>query len=207
MNPVKTLSKFAQEQKWLLFHRKSSGKDCDGRQVVDCLYQAAFDRFADTGGLAHYVHLLQSEVSLEVLAENLMGSAKFQAPPRVQPGGGSQIRHRDVSKRSRTRAGFQEPELLFGKGGQGATRANVLAAFAGSSEALDRHRRNLGVCLCQAAFGHRRRNGIRPSPLRTPIRVPVEVVAEHLVRSAEFQARHGRSGSVDPEIYLGFVSR
>jgi hypothetical protein len=45
------MSKFVQEQKWRLFHRKSSGKDCDGRQLVNCLYQAAFGRFADTGGL------------------------------------------------------------------------------------------------------------------------------------------------------------
>jgi hypothetical protein len=73
MNPVKVLSKFVQGQKWLLFHRKSSRKYCDGRQLVNCLYQAPFGRFADTGGLAHYVHQLQSGVSLEVLAEDLEG--------------------------------------------------------------------------------------------------------------------------------------
>jgi O-antigen biosynthesis protein len=200
MNPVKALSKFVQEQKWLLFHRKSSRKDCEGRQLVNCLYQAGFGRFADTGGLAHYVHQLQSGVSLEVLAEDLVKSAEFQA----RHGSSLVVDRRFVTAMYRSGLG-REPDSgelasWLAEGEKGVTRAKVLAAFAGSTEARDRHRRQLGRCLCQAAFG-RTVDEAELARLLPQLQsgVPMEVLAENLVRLAEFQARHGRGGSVDQE--------
>jgi GT2 family glycosyltransferase len=207
MNPVKALSKFVQEQKWLLFHRKSSGKDCDGRQLVNCLYQAGFGRFADTGGLAHYVHQLQSGVSLEVLAEDLVKSAEFQA----RHGSSLVVDRRFVTAMYRSGLG-REPDSgglasWLAEGKKGVTRAKVLAAFAGSTEALDRHRQQLGRCLCQAAFGRT----VDEAELARLLRqlqsgVPVELVAQDLVRSAEFQERHGSRETVDPE-YISALYR
>jgi O-antigen biosynthesis protein len=207
MNPVKALSKFVQEQKWLLFHRKSSGKASDGRQLVNCLYQAAFGRFADTGRLAHHVHRLQSGVSLVVVAEDLVGSAEFQArhgSSRVVDRGFVTAIYRSGLGREPDSEGLAS---WLEEAKKGMTRAKVLAAFAGSAEALARHREQLVRCLWQAAFG-RTVDEAELARLLSELQsgVPVEIVAEDLVGSVEFQARHGRGGSVDQE-YISALYR
>ena len=51
-------------------------KDPSG--LVNSLYRAAFGRLAEPEGLANRIHQLQSGVSLEVLAEEFVGSPEFQ---------------------------------------------------------------------------------------------------------------------------------
>jgi hypothetical protein len=46
--------------------------------LVNSLYKAAFGRLAEPEGLANRIHQLQSGVSLEVLAEEFVGSPEFQ---------------------------------------------------------------------------------------------------------------------------------
>ena len=50
----------------------------DPSLLVNALYKASFGRLADPQGLAHHIWQLQSEVSPEDLAEELVASAEFQ---------------------------------------------------------------------------------------------------------------------------------
>ena len=200
MHLVEALLNFVQARNWLPFQGKSSSRECDCRPLVNCLYQAAFGRLADASGLAHYVHRLQSGVSLQVAAEDLLSSAEFQA----LHGSGLAVDRRFITAMYRNGLG-REPDSAglvswLTEGKKGVTRAKILAAFAGSTEALDRHRKLLGRCLCQTAFG-RTVDEAELAHLLPQLQsgVPMEVVAEDVVRSAEFQQRHGRRESVGPE--------
>jgi hypothetical protein len=51
----------------------------DSSLLVNALYKAAFGRLAEPGGLAQRIHQLQSGVSPQVLAEELVRSPEFQA--------------------------------------------------------------------------------------------------------------------------------
>jgi peptidoglycan/xylan/chitin deacetylase (PgdA/CDA1 family)/2-polyprenyl-3-methyl-5-hydroxy-6-metoxy-1,4-benzoquinol methylase len=174
--------------------------------LVSSLYQTAFGRHADEDGLTRCVKQLQSGFSLEALAEGLTASAEF----RIRHGPSQKVDteyltalYRDGLRRE------PDPESLaswLAEGKKGATRAKVLAGFAGSSEALQRV--VASACLSriddpaplvnsvnsvynggfrrladEADLGHRVRQ-LHPG-------VTLEVLAEQIEASAEFQPRHG----------------
>src|SRR5271166_5691733 len=110
-------------------------KDPSG--LVNSLYKAAFGRLAEPEGLANRIHQLQSGVSLEVLAEEFVGSPEFQ----TRHGTSRSVDTKYLTALYRDGLGLK-PDLKYlahwlAEGKKGATRAKVLAAIAGSAEALE----------------------------------------------------------------------
>jgi GT2 family glycosyltransferase len=110
-------------------------KDLSG--LVNSLYKAAFGRLAEPEGLANRIHQLQSGVSLEVLAEEFVGSPEFQ----IRHGTSRSVNTKYLTALYRDGLGLK-PDLKYlahwlAEGKKGATRAKVLAAIAGSAEALE----------------------------------------------------------------------
>jgi glycosyltransferase involved in cell wall biosynthesis len=108
----------------------------DPSLLVNSFYKAAFGRLADPQGLAHRIRQLQSGVSPEDLAEELVACAEFQA----RHGSSQTVDKKYLTALYRAGLGRQpDPEWLanwLAAGEKGATRAKVLAAFAGSDEAM-----------------------------------------------------------------------
>jgi predicted SAM-dependent methyltransferase len=108
----------------------------DHSLLVNSLYNAAFGCLADAGGLAHNVRALQSGKSLEDLAEDLVRSAAF----RARHGSCQTVDIKYTAAVYLLALGRPpEPQGLaywLAEGEKGATRAKVLAAVAGSDEAL-----------------------------------------------------------------------
>jgi glycosyltransferase involved in cell wall biosynthesis len=105
---------------------------------VNSLYKMAFGRLADPKGLEGRIEQLQSGVSLEILAEELVNSAEFEA----RHGSTQSVDVKYVIALFRDGLG-REPDLeslaqWVTKGKKGATRAQVLVALAKSDEALER---------------------------------------------------------------------
>jgi GT2 family glycosyltransferase len=110
-------------------------KDPSG--LVNSLYMAAFGRLAEPEGLANRIHQLQSGVSLEVLAEQFVGSPEFQ----TRHGTSRSVDRKYLTALYRDGLGLK-PDLKYlahwlAEGKKGATRAKVLAGIAGSAEALE----------------------------------------------------------------------
>jgi GT2 family glycosyltransferase len=110
-------------------------KDPSG--LVNSLYKAAFGRLAEPEGLANRIHQLQSGVSLEVLAEEFVGSPEFQ----TRHGTSRSVDTKYLTALYRDGLGLK-PDLKYlaywlAEGKKGATRAKVLASIAGSAEALE----------------------------------------------------------------------
>jgi hypothetical protein len=103
---------------------------------VSSLYYTAFGRNPDEGGLTNCVKQLQSGSSLAVLVEGVVASAEFQ----TRYGSRQKIDAEFLTALYRVgRRRDPDPEGLahwLREGDNGATRAKVLAAFAGSTEAL-----------------------------------------------------------------------
>jgi len=106
----------------------------DPTLLVNSMYKAAFGRHVDPAGLAYWVQQLQSGVSLEALAKGLAASPEFQA----RHGSTQKVDTEFLHALYRDGLGRKpDPEGLahwLSEGENGATRANVLAAFAGSIE-------------------------------------------------------------------------
>jgi len=185
----------------------------DPSRFVHSLYKAAFGRLADPVGLADCIQQLRSGVSLEVLAEHLVGSAEFQ----VRHGTSEKVVTEYLTALYRDGLGREpDPEGLarwLGEGEKGVTRAQVLAALAGSDEALEKagasrsaNSPQLGDpsrfvhSLYKPAFGrHADPAGLAGCIQQLQSGVSLEALAGRLVASAEFQARHGSSQTVDLE--------
>jgi SAM-dependent methyltransferase len=102
------------------------------------LYQAAFGRTADEGWLASHIQQLQAGISLETLAKRIVDSTEFKARNGAAPEVDRQYLtalYRDGLGREPDSEGLAH---WLAKGKEGATRANILAAFAGSDEARKR---------------------------------------------------------------------
>src|SRR5271165_4457709 len=126
-----------------LIYRKFLGRWANQRHVkdqarlVNSLYKAAFGRLAEPEGLANRIQQLQSGVSLEVLAEEFVGSPEFQ----TRHGTSRSVDTKYLTALYRDGLGLK-PDLKYlahwlAEGKKGATRAKVLAAIAGSAEALE----------------------------------------------------------------------
>jgi glycosyltransferase involved in cell wall biosynthesis len=182
----------------------------DPARVVNSLYRAAFGRRAEPEGLANRIQQLQSGVPLEILAEELVCSPEFQARHGTsQTVDAKYLRavYRDGLRRKPDQEGLAQ---WIAAGGKGATRAQVLAAFATSEEALEKAGSAsadpariwdpslLVNSLFKTAFGRdadaaELADGIQDLQLERSL----EDLAERLVASAEFQARHGSSPKID----------
>jgi 2-polyprenyl-3-methyl-5-hydroxy-6-metoxy-1,4-benzoquinol methylase len=176
--------------------------------LVNSLYRTAFGRLADEDGLATYLKQLQSGVSLEALAEELVASPEFA----VRHGLSQKIDGEYLTALYRDGFGRQ-PDLeelvhWLVEGEKGATRAKVLAALADLTNRPYTGDPSLLVkALHKAAFGRLPEpgdlaNGARQ--LRSG--VSPQALAEELVASAEFQSRHGSTQKIDAD-YLKALYR
>jgi GT2 family glycosyltransferase len=179
--------------------------------LVNSLYRAAFCRLADPGGLAHRIQQLRSGISLEVLAEEIVGSVEFE----TRHGSSQRVDIKYVRALYRNGLGC-EPDLetltsWLAEGKTGATRAKVLAAFAGSNEVMDKTAVPAATELSQmgdltvlvnslyrVAFGRLADpNGLANWIQQLQSGVSLEALAEELVRTPEFQIRHGLTERID----------
>jgi O-antigen biosynthesis protein len=109
----------------------------DQARLVNSLYKAAFGRLPEAEGLANRIHQLQSGESLEDLAEEFVVSPEFQ----TRHGTSQSVDTKYLM--ALYRDGLRlKPDLKYlahwlAESKKGATRAKVLAAIAGSAEALE----------------------------------------------------------------------
>jgi glycosyltransferase involved in cell wall biosynthesis/2-polyprenyl-3-methyl-5-hydroxy-6-metoxy-1,4-benzoquinol methylase len=110
----------------------------DPELLVNSFYKVAFGRFAEPEGLAHHIRRLQSGVSSEDLAEDFVRSAELKA----RHGSNQRVDARYLVALYRDGLGRRpDPKGLKGwlaAAEKGATRAEVLAGFALSTEALEK---------------------------------------------------------------------
>jgi O-antigen biosynthesis protein len=109
----------------------------DPSLLVNSLYKAAFGRLADPTGLADCIQKLQSGVSLEALAEQIVTSVEFL----TRHGSNRRVDKKYLTALHCDGLGHQPnlENLAFwlAQGEAGLTRAKVLATVAGSDEALE----------------------------------------------------------------------
>jgi Domain of unknown function (DUF4214) len=124
----------------------------DPALLVNSFYKAAFGRLAEPEALAHRIHQVQSGITLHALAEEIVASAEFQS----RHGLGQKVDAEFL--KALYRNGLErepDPEGLahwVAEGEKGVPRAKVLAAFAGSDEAIEKVA-NLCVCsICETAL-------------------------------------------------------
>ena len=107
----------------------------DPSRLVNSFYRAALGRLAEPDGLATRILQIQSGMPVEVLAEDFVSSAEFQA----RHGTGQTVDLNYVTALYRDGLGREpDAEGLAGwlaAGAKGATRANILATIACSAEA------------------------------------------------------------------------
>ena len=182
----------------------------DPARVVNSLYKAAFGRRADPQGLADRVRQLQLGVPLETLAEELVCSPEFQArhgTSRTVDTGYLSALYRDGLRRKPDEGGLAQ---WLAAGAKGATRAEVLAAFAASEEALERAESSsadlaqmgdpslLVNSLYRTALGRDPDpEGLENAIQHLQLGGSMEGLAERVAASREFQARHGSSQNTD----------
>jgi lipopolysaccharide biosynthesis protein/glycosyltransferase involved in cell wall biosynthesis len=175
--------------------------------LVNAFYKAAFGRLADPEGLAHRIQQLQSGVSPEDLAEELVACAEFQ----TRYGSSQTVDKEYLTALYRAGLGRQpDPERLakwLAAGEKGATRAKMLVSLAGSEEALKGVATLYVKSLYKTAFGRLADpEGLANRAQQLQSEVSLEPLAEELVASAEFQAGHGSNQKVDTE-YLTALYR
>jgi GT2 family glycosyltransferase len=194
---VQTLLKLSQLRKWLPLLRNAPRKG-DRRQLVRWLYQAGLGRSVDEVGFNNYVRRLESGVSLRAVAEDLTRSAEFQSrhgSSRTIDENYLTALYRDGLGRE---ASSQELNSWLVADRKGATRGEALAALATSAEALDQSGRQLVHYLFKAAFGRLAdESGLAQNVQKLSSGLSLDIVAHHLVNSAEFQNRHGSKREVD----------
>jgi hypothetical protein len=174
---------------------------------VHSFYQATFGRFADQQELENSIAQLQSGVSLEVFAEELVNSSEFLArhgsSQKVDTAYLTAFYGHGLWRRL-------EPERLahwLAEGVRETTRAKALAAFAGSEEAKREVATLFVDSLYRTAFGRPAdQSGLANCVQLLQSGSSLETLAEELVASTEFQMRHGPSQTVDAE-YLAALYR
>jgi Domain of unknown function (DUF4214) len=174
--------------------------------IVNALYRTAFGRLADPQGLEHCIRQLQSQVSVESLAEGLVSSAEFQAKhglsQNVDP---EYLRalYRDGLGREPDQAGLANGLIAADKG---ATRAKILGELASSEEALRGVATLFVTAIYKVAFGRPVDEGGLTNCVRQFLSgVSLEALAVQLVASVEFQARHGSSQEADAEFVKALI--
>jgi hypothetical protein len=150
MLQVETLLNFVQRRKRFPLTERTDASCREGLPTTDqganssllvnALYRAAFGRMVDNEALANAIQQLRTGMSLEQLAENLVSSPEFSA----RHGSSQAVDRNFVTALYRDGLGRgADPEGLtswLAEGEKGAIRAKVPAAFASSTEAIERHR-------------------------------------------------------------------
>jgi hypothetical protein len=97
------------------------------------LYQAAFARTPDTGGLSHWVKEMDQGTSIHSVASNFLGSAEFQHMYGASPAAQDFVAllYLNVLGRSPDQAGY---DYWLGNMASGESRESVLVAFSESAE-------------------------------------------------------------------------
>jgi GT2 family glycosyltransferase/SAM-dependent methyltransferase len=179
----------------------------EASSLVRSFYKAAFGREADSDALATWVRELRSGISLEALAEHFVRSAEFE----VRHGSSSEVDIKYITALYREGLGrLPDSEGLvswLAEVEKGTTRAKVLAGIAGSKEARERVLSSKPESLpdslvvhafYRTAFGRAPdENGLAGWVRELGSGKSVEALAEHFVRSAEFEVRHGSNREVD----------
>ena len=128
--------------------------------LVNSFYKVAFGRFAEPEGLAHHIRRLQSGASAEDLAEEFVRSAEFKARH------GSDQRVDALYLVALYRDGLgrhPDPKGLKGwlaEAEKGATRAEVLASFARSAEALEKISLSIRPPTCSNGLASKRAGSV-----------------------------------------------
>jgi FkbM family methyltransferase len=137
--------------------------DVDRLVSVSALYRAAFGRFPDRVGLADSMKNLRAGVSLESLAEILVGSEEFQ----TRHGSSENVDIEYICALYRNGLGrvpgAEDLTAWLGEAAKGLTRARVLAGVARSPEAI--------ACALVAVEEFRNKKGFRSNILETRARV------------------------------------
>jgi SAM-dependent methyltransferase len=179
----------------------------DPALLINSFYKTAFGCLADPEGLANRVEQLQSGVTLRALAEEFVASAEFQARHGLSQNVDTEFLealYRDGLGREPDPEGL---ERWLAEGGKEATRAEVLAAFGGSTEAIEKLA-NLYVCsLYRTAFGRNPDGaGLANCIKQLQSGSSLEDLAQGVAVSPEFQGRHSQTRKVSAE-YLTALYR
>src|ERR1700730_12281005 len=125
----------------------------DPSLLATSFYKTAFGRLAGAEGLANRIRQLQSGMSFEALGEELVASADFRArhglTQKVDPAFLKALYRDGLGRKPDPR----ELAHWLAAGERGATRANVLAAFAASEEAMSMVATMCVNSLYMTAFG------------------------------------------------------
>jgi GT2 family glycosyltransferase len=208
---VKTLRDLLQRLKWRALRLKRKEEACE--VLIQALYRSAFGRSADPAGLNHYLPRLKAGIPLETVARELAGSEEFQT--RLGPGRLVDTKflndlYRNALGRPPDAAGLQ---WWLGEGEKGIERFQVLAALASSDQVLKRFGtldvdpsgefETILAALYRAAFGRpAEKNNLEKGITELRAGSSLVVLADDLVRSIEFQERHG----CDEDLDLSFIT-
>jgi GT2 family glycosyltransferase len=208
---VKTLRDLIQRLKWRMLRLNRKEETC--LVLIQALYRSAFGRSADPAGLTYYLSRLRAGLPLENVARELAASEEFQ----TRFGSGRSIDTKFLNGLYRNALGRPTDEAgldwWLGEGKKGIERFKVLAALANSDQVLKRFgapdfdsSRNLGTILSalyRTAFGRPAGKGDLESGVnQLGAGTALAVLADDLVRSIEFQDRHG----CDEDLNLSFIT-
>jgi GT2 family glycosyltransferase len=208
---VKTLRDLIQRLKWRALRLNRKEETCS--VLIQALYRSAFGRSADPAGLAYYLPRLKAGLPLETVARELAGSEEFQ----TRFGSGRSVDSKFLNDLYRNALGRPPDEAgldwWLGEGKKGVERFKVLAALASSDQVLKRFgtpdidsSSDFGIILTalyRTAFGR----PVEKSNLERDVDelragTALVVLADDLVRSIEFQDRHGS----DEDLNLSFIT-
>jgi GT2 family glycosyltransferase len=197
---VKTLRDLIQRLKWRALRLNRQEDTC--LVLIQALYRSAFGRSTDPAGLSYYLPRLKAGLPAEAVARELAGSEEFLS--RFGPSGLVDTKflndlYRNALGRPPDEAGLN---WWLGEGEKGIKRFKVLAALASSDQVLKRFgqagfefEKDIGIIIAslyRTAFGRppEQKNLERDiNELRAG--TALVVLADDLVRSDEFQERHG----------------
>lgn len=118
----------------LQFADKSIALDINGTAgQAYRLYQAAFDRTPDVGGLSYWIHSMDNGMTLKQVATGFIGSAEFQSLYGARPTDMQYVNllYNNVLNRSADKGGY---DYWVGQMNGGMTREQVLIGFSESGE-------------------------------------------------------------------------
>jgi GT2 family glycosyltransferase len=208
---VKTLRDLIQRLKWRALRLNRKEESC--LVLIHTLYRSAFGRSTDPAGLSYYLPRLKAGIPLETVAEELADSEEFQTrfgPGRLVDTKFLNDLYRNALGRPPDEAGL---DWWLAEGKKGIERFQVLASLASSAQALKRFgalendsSRDFGIVLTalyRTAFGRAAdKSDLERGIDELRAGAVLAVLADDLVRSIEFQDRHG----CDEGLNLSFIT-
>lgn len=117
------------------------------------IYQAAFDRTPDKGGLGYWIHAMDAGMSLTAMASEFINSQEFKTMYGAAPSNAELVGkfYQNVLHRTPDQAGFDYWKQLLDN--KQITPAQVLASFSESPENVDTLATIIGNGIQYTAFG------------------------------------------------------